>query len=164
MNEYEQQAEQFLKETGTEFKSEFLENSLYFPDDKEKRDIYLITLKRGSREYKFKFGQSLNNSGKYIIWTAKGKILINEEKEAVKYRLQHEYVKRNKEFSEPTAYDVLTSLTKYNPDGFSDFCSSYGYDEDSIKAEKTYQAVLKEWGEIQKLYSDEEINKLQEIN
>ena len=48
--------------TNTEFKVEFLEIGLYFPDDTQERDIYQITLKRGDRVYKFKFGQSINGS------------------------------------------------------------------------------------------------------
>ena len=65
---------------------------------------------------------------------------------------------------EPTSYEVLASLTKYDPDTFGDFCSSYGYDPDSRKDEKIYKAVVKEWENISDLFSEEEINKLQEIN
>ncbi len=70
MDEYNQQAEKFLKETKTEFKVKFVKNGLYFDDDKEPRDIYLITLKRGEREFSFKFGQSINNTEKQIKPTA----------------------------------------------------------------------------------------------
>ena len=42
--DYEQSAIDFLKSTNTEFKAEFLRNGKYFPDDKEERDIYKITL------------------------------------------------------------------------------------------------------------------------
>lgn len=164
ISEYDKQAEQFLKETNTEFKAEFLENGLYFPNDDKTRDIYLITLKRGNREYKFRFGNSELQSGKFFIWTGKGKIATNDEKEVNKHRAKGEDVKRNKEFQEPTAYDVLACLTKYDPETFKDFCASYGYDEDSRKAEKIYNAVCEEWNNIKMLYTDEEINKLREIN
>ena len=132
MNEYEAQAEQFLKETETTFKTEFLKNGLYFEDDKETRDIYLITLKRGERIFKFKFGQSINKSG---------------------------YSNRDK----PTAYDILSCLTKNEVGTFENFCGDFGYDEDSRKAEKTYKAVLAEWQNVKMLWSDDEINKLREI-
>ena len=132
MDEYKQQAEKFLKETDTTFKAEFLKNGLYFQDDKEPRDIYLITLRRKSKGifWVFKFGQSINNSD--------GK-------------------------TKPSAYDVLASLTTSNPETFKDFCGDFGYDEDSRKAEKTYKAVVKEWGNVKSLWSDKEILKLQEI-
>lgn len=63
MNEYEQQAKDFLERTGTEFKAVFVEHGKHFENDTAERDIYLITLKRGEREYSFKFGQSLECSG-----------------------------------------------------------------------------------------------------
>lgn len=131
MSEYEKQAEKFLRDTNTEFKAEFLKHGLHFEDDKDKRDIYLITLKRGEKEYKFNFGQSLNDSDGN---------------------------------TKPTAYGVLCCLTKYDPDTFEEFCSSYGYDEDSRKAERIYKAVVEEWKNVKMLWTDEEIEKLQEIN
>ncbi len=70
MDEYNKQAEQFLKETNTEFKVEFVKNGIYFDGDTEPRDIYLITLKRGKREFSFRFGQSIDNSKKKIKPTA----------------------------------------------------------------------------------------------
>ena len=131
MSEYDKQAEQFLKETETEFKVEFLENGLYFLDDTEPRDIYKITLKKGERVYNFKFGQSINDSD--------GK-------------------------TKPLAYDILSCLQKSEVGSFKDFCGDFGYDEDSIKAEKIYKAVVEEWKNVKILFSDEEIQKLQEIN
>jgi hypothetical protein len=164
MNKYEQQAQNFLIETETEFKTEFIGNNKYFDDDKQTRDIYLITLKRGNREYKFKFGNSLNNSGKFKIFASDGFKLTNDEKEALKYKKKTAHVKRNNDFKEPSAYDVLACLTKSEVGTFKDFCGEFGYNEDSIKAEKMYNAVIDEWENIKMLYSDEEILKLQEIN
>ena len=133
MSDYDKQAEKFLTETDTEFKAEFVKNGLHFPDDKEPRDIYNITLTRKNKgiNWVFKFGQSINNSD-------------GETK--------------------PSAYDVLAGLTSSDPETFKDFCDSFGYDEDSIKAEKTYKAVVKEWENVKNLWSEEEREKLQEIN
>lgn len=64
----------------------------------------------------------------------------------------------------PSEYDVLACLTKYDPNSFEDFCSDFGYDSDSRRAEKTYKAVCKEWENITKLFTSEEIEQLQEIN
>ncbi len=64
--EYDKQAEQFLNETETTFKVKFLKNGLYFQDDKEPRDIYKITLKRGDKKITFKFGQSIANQGQKL--------------------------------------------------------------------------------------------------
>lgn len=63
----------------------------------------------------------------------------------------------------PTAYDVLACLEKNEVNDFEDFCSNYGYDSDSRKAYKTYKAVLKEWKNVELLFSPEQIELLQEI-
>ncbi len=181
MNEYEQKANKFLKNTDTKFKAEFLKNDFHFSDDKNKRDIYLITLKRGEREFKFNFGNSLNNSLKFEIikgylseaiiekLNKKGLSLngcntIEDKKKYFIYFIGYgEFWKENKNFKIPSAYDVLAGLTSYNPATFKEFCLTFDYDEDSKKAEKIYIAVLEEWKNIQILYSDEEILKLHEI-
>jgi len=176
MSEYEQKAQQFLKETETEFKAEFIKNGLYFDDDKELRDIYKITLKKGNREFSFMFGQSLNDSGFKAV--RKDGVIFNLgfEKEINQTRDKERFIRECinhfgslngieiKKPKEPTAYDFLSSVEKYEYTEFKDFCSSFGYDEDSRKAEKTFKAVKEEYKKIAMLYNDEEIEKLQEIN
>lgn len=66
--------------------------------------------------------------------------------------------------NEPTLYDVLACLTKYDVGTFENFCSDFGYDEDSRTAEKTYKAVLKEWQAMERLFNSEELELLQLIN
>ncbi len=133
---------------------------------KNRINIYMITLKRGQREYKFKFGQSIFNSVRFIVYSKDGKKFYNDLNKARRENgvLSLGDYKQNKDFEEPSAYDVLASITKYEPEEFKDFCASYGYEDDSRKAYKIYEAVKEEYNNIKMLYSDEEINKLQEIN
>jgi len=63
----------------------------------------------------------------------------------------------------PTPYDVLACITKYEVSSFENFCSEYGYDTDSRSAYKTYKAVLREWKNLEKLFTLEQIEMLQEI-
>lgn len=63
----------------------------------------------------------------------------------------------------PTPYDVLACLTKYDVGSFENFCGDFGYDVDSRKAYKTYKAVLREWKNVELLWTPEEIELLQEI-
>jgi hypothetical protein len=44
MNEYEKKANEFLEKTNTTLKVEFLKYDYHFVDDKDKRDIYKITM------------------------------------------------------------------------------------------------------------------------
>lgn len=63
----------------------------------------------------------------------------------------------------PSAYDVLSCITKSNPETFENFCSVYGYDTDSITALRTYDAVVKEWNLVSYLWTDDEIAMMGEI-
>jgi hypothetical protein len=64
----------------------------------------------------------------------------------------------------PTAYDILTCLENNNPEDFESFCSNYGYDTDSRRAYKTYKAIMKEFKNVELLWSSEQLEQLQEIN
>ena len=103
-NEYEQQAEDFLKETGVTLTlDEDVEFRPYAEGDKEFRNVYTVYLKRGDQTLSFPFGQSLADSN------------INPAKRIA-----------------PSPYAILASLDGYFPDTFEEFCLNYGYNDDSI--------------------------------
>lgn len=64
----------------------------------------------------------------------------------------------------PNPYDVLSCLQKYEVGTFENFCNDFGYDTDSRAAYKTYKAVMKEWKNVELLFTPEQIELLQEIN
>lgn len=165
---YEQQAIDFLAISNTEFSAKYLRTGKYFDNDKEDRDIYEITLSSKGRVYTFNFGQSINCSGLYKLqdYNLKkkfGRNVISAEE----YKTLNLFDKRdailNKDYAKPTAYDVLACIIKYDPGTFEDFCSEFGYDTDSKKAEKTYNAVKDEWMNVERLYSESEMEILREI-
>lgn len=241
---YQQQAIDFLASTQTEMKAEFLEYGYHFEDDKQKRNIFRITLSNSNNRYHFKFGTSIRDSVKNVedvlyeteidfyyglkfeglkkqFLSVSAKININEFKTIGSILQAVAFVKRSKalnaekvynEFKEgnlnkyikhlnilrldefieniafklfhkaqelkaknwgegipneipiaPTAYDVLASIEKYEVTTFEDFCSNYGYDIDSRKAYKTYKAVKREWENVKKLFSEEQLELLREI-
>ncbi len=164
-DEYDKKAEEFLKLTNTTFKAEFLKHDKHFEDDTETRNIYKIVLTRGSRTFDFNFGQSIVCSGQWIVFTMEGKKLMHGTyAQMEKFRSKGIQVQKNKDFKEPSAYDVLSVLTKFDPGSLEDFCGNYGYSTDSRKAEKTYNAVMNEWNNLKMLFSDEELEKLREID
>ena len=65
--------------------------------------------------------------------------------------------------NEPSMYDILACLTKYDPESFYDFCASYGYDTDSRSAERIYKAVCKEYNAVKRLFGDilDELSEIQ---
>ena len=127
---YEEQAKNFLRDTGARIKIRFLKKDKYFHDDKEARNIYTFTISRGKRKYKGTFGDSI----------------LNTEKR-----------------TEPTEYDILSCITKHEPEEtLYDFMLAYGY-EDEKTAKKIYDEVRKEYQGIKELFNDKELEKLQEI-
>ena len=163
--DYHEQAAEFLHKVGTTIKVEFNRQGKYFDGDKEERDIYDVTLKRESRSYTFAFGQSINCSGRF--WK------YGDHKQGISQGRQtgipgvHRPFScdwdNNKGFAAPSAYNVLSCLTKYDPGSFEDFCGEFGYDTDSRSAEKTYQAVKNEYSNLCRLFTDAELELMQEI-
>lgn len=134
INEYEQKAIDFLKNTNVTIKIKFLKYDFYFQDDKEKRDIYKITLKRENKIYSFNFGQSIINTKKRIEPNA--------------YDILASLIK----------YDVGTFDDFINEFGFN--LSSM---DEYNKIKKLYKAVKKEFAMVKNLWNDEEIEELSEI-
>lgn len=62
----------------------------------------------------------------------------------------------------PCAYDVLAGIYYPSVD-FKDFCDSFGYDNDSIKALKTFKEVEILNSKIESIFSGKELRKLSEI-
>lgn len=135
MNEYIKQAKDFLEKTGVKFKAVHKEYGHHFLDDKKK-------------DYKRNIFRITLSRGRIRYSFDFGDSVSNSQKFPVQY---------------PTEYDVLTCLTKYDVGSFEDFCHEFGYDEDSRTAERIYKAVLKEYDGVCKLWSEEEIEELQEI-
>lgn len=171
MNTYEKQVTDFLEKTGVTMSVEFKENGKHFENDKDNRDIYTVKFKRGNRSFTILFGQSLVNSTKLVDtvtgneFTTNGRCLKGNLKIVDMDKFKRGLGRQLKEVkgTPPTAYDVLTCLEKYGYEDFQDFCDSLGYDPDSRSALKTYKAVQKEYNNVCKIWSDEEITELQEI-
>lgn len=188
MDKYIKQAKDFLTKTETIFAVKFLRNDYHWDSDTTKRDIYEITFTRGNRSMVVVFGQSIANSMYYHdkvsnAHYAEGKEYYHQvngsmTKRAFKDkffsficpmsvpRQNESYMRKAKiliDGKPPTEYDVLACLTKYDPGTFEDFCSEFGYETDSIKATKIYQSVKSEALDVERMWSDLEIELLQEI-
>ena len=64
---------------------------------------------------------------------------------------------------EPTMYDVLTCLQKYDVGTFDNFCGDFGYDNDSIAAHKVYKAVAREYKNMVRVFGETVLEEMQEI-
>jgi len=63
----------------------------------------------------------------------------------------------------PTAYSLLACLQKSDVGTFKDFCSEFGYSDDSIRALETYRAVQEEFEKVRRFFTASELERLQDI-
>ena len=173
-NEYTEQADKFLTDTNTTVKIEYLKHGKHFDDD-QTRDIYKITISRNGRKFSFEFSNSIIDSGIINAWgkefynvafrhNGQNAVLAQHVIDAKLHKLDVARFKALTPRVSPSSYSVLACLTKYDCGTFEDFCSEFGYDIDSRKAKKTYKAVCKEWKNVQSVWTDDEIEQLQEIS
>ena len=174
--DYEKQATDFLEKTGCKMTITYKENRKYFPNDKETRDVYDVKIERGNRGWKFEFGNSVKDSEFVAVygktryelpreWVAKNDATIKWD---VRRDYHHDFGRAKADHIirpvAPSEYSIFSCLTKYDPYSFEDFCSEFGYDEDSKTAKRTYNAVVNEWQNVCMMWTDEEIEELREIN
>ncbi len=137
MKNYEKQGSNFLKKHDVKMIVKFLKRNVYFQDDEKTRDIFKITFKREGKQFSITFGQSIAES------TGTGE-------------------------RPPSAYDILACIQKYDPDTFENFCSDFGYNDQPLsnypKVKKIYNAVCKQWKQVSRFFTDNEIEELREIN
>lgn len=138
---YVKNAKELLKSFNVQFTAKFMKYGIHFVGDKESRDIFNCTFKR--LNFDIKSGNTARFSLKF------GQSLNDSTGTGT---------------NKPTEYDVLSCIQKYDVGSFENFCSEFGYDTDSRKAEKTYKAVLKEYNKVINFFTDDEIKKLQKID
>jgi|APSaa5957512622_1039677.scaffolds.fasta_scaffold35730_2 hypothetical protein len=161
MDTYEKEAQDFCDKYDVKVKFEYAGYTYHFSGDTEKRDTYDVTITRGDNSFRLKFGDSLNNSNlkaKYeLLQKGFGQYIRSNDKGA------RNFCRRNFSCSikdlnkgkrqNPSAYSILSCLTKYDPYSYEDFCSDYGYNgsEESLTI---YHAVQKEFQNVEKMFSD----------
>lgn len=87
--------------------------------------------------------------------------VLRRGRKSVSFRFGQSIADGNKP---PTPYDLLACITKSNPGDFENFCADYGFNSDSRKDYKSYLAVCKEWEKVERFFSSEELEELQDIN
>jgi len=146
MSKYTEQAEGFLRDAKTNINIVYTGKRKHSTDDEEKRDCYSVTLSNSKGEYEFSFGDSIENT---------------QNRDSPK--LYKPGYRKENQHQKVTAYDVISCLTKNPPGDFEDFCSDYGYDNDSKAAEKVYKAGVAEYRGLKAIFSMEELELMSEI-
>ncbi len=68
---------------------------------------------------------------------------------------------------QPTEYDILACLQKYDVGSFEDFVSEFGYEVDDFhdrqRAKNIYYAVCDEYKKVKRCFTEEQIEAMWEI-
>lgn len=175
MKNYNRMTNNILNKMGVRVDIEFLKHGDHLGDGVI-GDVYKATIIRGNRSFSLEFEQSIAKSKRFQdklnkrVYAQSGKGLGNNFTYLYPERFPKNKVdEKYGDFKiiqgeAPDNYDIFACLTKYDPGTFDNFCSEFGYDTDSKKAEKTYNAVLSEFKNMQSLFSDKELNILSYIN
>lgn len=147
MNAYNEQAQKFLDETGVTVTkvSRGYKNQSDVWSNRNSELItceYAVTLTRGKRSATFPFFCSHADA-----------IAMKSGKR-----------EKAKKFHEDFAYSFLACMQLDHSADFADFCSNYGYDEDSRRGYKAWIDTLEQNAKLRSMFSEAELELLAEIN
>lgn len=137
--DYEKQAKDFLEATNTtlEIKKAEFQEAPEWATNGNYGIKYFVQLKNAKGSFVFPFWDSISNKEKFEHLVAGGK--------------------------RPSAYSILSALSGYEPEqDYYEFCKEFGY-EPSHSSERVHKAVLKEWENLNKIFTPEELGQLSEI-
>lgn len=144
MTNYNKQATDFLKDCNATLDIIYLRRNVNENwEEKQKRDNYIVNIVTPRGNMLVRFWDSLNNT------------IENINRKAGVPR------------KEPSAYNILSCLTTYDVGDIEDFISEYGFEikkrGDFTRFQNIYNAVKKEYEDICRCFTEEQIKKLQEI-
>lgn len=168
-SEYTKKTEQLMKTLNVAYTIEY-DGIGINPNwnDKDKRTIYSVHLEntRGSMDFTF-WGSILEAELRKMSMDDYCKIYMRSHYQDLSYaeksKANRAYHRKLKEY-EVDIYEVIAALQKYEVGSFSNFCDEYGYDEDSRRAERIYLACTDEYYKLKKMFTEEEMEMLREVN
>lgn len=174
MNEYEAKAREFCEKTGTVITWEYESFRKYFPDDKDKRDVWTFTIERNGRSYSGTFGNSIAAYEQSLVNAmdsySRGEYKKNP-RSIYSQNLLNSATKggRVRKPIQPREYDLLAGLQKLEVGSFDNFCADFGYNDrplaDYPKVMGIYQAVCEEYAAVLRLWPEPEVRaELEELN
>ena len=138
----------------------------YFPEDKEKRQTLKVNIKRNNKTISFSFGMSIHDTEilHYSGSRTRSKHNYTLNKIINCYDIAHskgkqEHDKEINKILKNLPYSIYACIGSeyFCPDTFEDFCSEYGYNDDSIKALELFKKCLKQANNLKTIFTEEEI-------
>ena len=170
MSEYVKQAKDFL--TSCNATMEIIYAGLEKPtwDDKPHR-TYDCTIKTPRGTMMVHFFDSLHNTELHMDFKAYYEKHYHMQysslrpQEVIKFQ---NTLKKKRAEAIPTEYDILSCLTKYDVGSMDDFMHEFGYEikctKDMTNFINTYNAVVKEYNDVRRCFTEEQIKAMWEID
>lgn len=170
MNEYVKQAKDFLESCNATVDIKYA--GLEVPNwDGRYHCAYDCTIKTPKGEMRVHFYDSLANTeihemtvNQYIERTYRYR--ASDAPYNVKVKAAKELAAKKAE-AVPTEYDVLACLQKYEVGDMDDFMAEFGYEikctKDMTNFINTYNAVVKEYNDVRRCFTEEQIEAMWEI-
>lgn len=170
MTEYQAQAKSFLANCKATMEINFVGREIpsHWLGETKPHNKYQFTITTPKGKYTSYFLDSLYNTEVSEMtaddlackrYKARYDVLRGYERTNVLRELR-----KLKENAIPTEYDILAAVEKYSYDSFSDFCSEFGYSTDSISARETFLACGEEYAGLRRIFTEEQMEMLREIN
>lgn len=169
MTEYLAQAKQFLTDCNATMEINLVgkEVPTHWRDETKPHNKYQFTISTPKGKYTSYFWDSLYNT-EVSEMTADN---LARKRRGIHYDglTMYERAKILKELkslkakAKPTEYDILACVEKHSYDSFSDFCAEFGCSTDSISARETFLACGEEYAGLRRIFTEEQMEKLREI-
>lgn len=172
MDKYNQEALEFLNSCPAELSIVHIGKAVnHLWNDKEPRDMYSFVLKTQRGSMNGTFWDSIHNTrlraldvnGACIRKYGFGKA------DCTKQMIHKAIEELQKEIADakPNAYAILACLEKYDVGSMDDFMHEFGYEiksaNDMANFIQTYNAVVKEYNDLCRIFTPEQMEKLREI-
>lgn len=171
MTEYQQKARDFLKSCNATMEIKYV--GLEKPNwDSKPHCTYDCIIKTPRAQMQVHFYDSLANTeiqrmkpNEYLEKTYRYR--SSDASYSLKIKVLKE-LEAKKAAAVPTEYDILACLQKYDVGSMDDFMSEFGYEihcvEDMTNFINTYNAVVKEYNDIRRCFTEEQIEAMSEIS
>ena len=170
MSEYVRQAKDFLESCNATMEIEYVGIEKPNWDDKPHRTYDCkITTPKGKMMVHF-YDSTANTE----LWMISDKEYYEKKfrryYDGLTYQEKIRWLKNFKEKREkaiPTEYDILACLQKYDVGDMDDFMSEFGYEikctKDMTDFINTYNAVVKEYNDVRRCFTEKQIEVMREI-
>lgn len=169
-NEYQEQALEFLRKAKATMKIEVVGPDYPDGDENHVRLRHWVTLTTPKGSYVFPFWGSIQQAEFWdkqavleMLANKRFRMHYEDLNDGEKGKIKRTFRERREEL-ETKEYDVLATIEKCDPGTHEDFCAEFDVDPDSIKGLKTYLAVQKQYSELCKIFTPEQLEELQEIS